>query len=77
MDGKQVFGVSVRLYLIGFQKDSPASRGHEPSRGIEVPFGHKNTLQMGWEGEILRRWNVRQVGGKRSERDVFCQFLSL
>ena len=34
--------------MVGYQKDSPASRGHEPSRGIEVPFGHKNTLQMGW-----------------------------
>lgn len=49
--------VSVKgwLYLVGYQKDSPASRGHEPSRGIEVPFGHKNTLQMGWEGEFRRR----------------------
>ena len=55
MAGKQVFSVSVRLYLIGFQNDSPASRGHEPSRGIEVPFGHKNTFQMGWEGEFRRR----------------------
>ena len=38
----------------------------------QVPFWNKEALQMGWRVDFLRRWYVRQVGRKVSERGVSC-----